>query len=147
MKWSTIFSPSSGNIDSRRPSHTSSIESSSTDASASSKKQPLLSIFQQRSRGSSCSSFDLEKETEKLQLLYDLALDEIKYAEDSRGSPYYAGDRITAREAIDGYHGAYSQLMTHSADNPSLRSELEITVAPRLTELQTKYEALPSLED
>ncbi|KAG0164694.1 hypothetical protein DFQ28_009921 [Apophysomyces sp. BC1034] len=91
---------------------------------------------------SDLSEIDIQKETEKVYDLYALAVDEINYAEDSRGSPYYSGDRITAREAIDGCATAFMQLLQHTS-NHNLRSELQSTLAPRLIQLQQKYDQLP----
>ncbi|KAI9314826.1 hypothetical protein BX666DRAFT_1879294 [Dichotomocladium elegans] len=81
------------------------------------------------------SSYGVNKE--KFLSLYELALDEIKYAEDSFGSPYYAGDRVTAREAIDGCADALRQL------HPTI----EMAMAPRMGDLESKFEALPRLAD
>ncbi|KAI8139891.1 hypothetical protein BJV82DRAFT_672271 [Fennellomyces sp. T-0311] len=117
------------------------------------RKRHLLHLFRRRgssaSTSSSCSSLagmddpdSFEKDTQRLQNLYELALDEIKYAEDSIGSPYYAGDRITAREAIDGCAIAFMQLQQQTIDS-SLQSLLQSTMAPRLIELQSKFDALP----
>ncbi|KAI9491768.1 hypothetical protein BDB00DRAFT_873976 [Zychaea mexicana] len=117
------------------------------------RKRHLLHLFRRRGSGastsSSCSSLAgmddtdyFEKETQRLQSLYELALDEINYAEDSRGSPYYVGDRVTAREAIDGCAIAFMQLQQQTTDS-SLQSLLQSTMAPRLIELQSKFDALP----
>ncbi|KAI9275740.1 hypothetical protein BDA99DRAFT_532691 [Phascolomyces articulosus] len=104
-------------------------------------KRHLLHLF--RRRGSSLDDTDyFDKEKQRLHSLYELALDEIKYAEDSRGSPYYVGDRITAREAIDGCATAFMNLQQQTTDT-SLQSLLQSTMAPRLIELQTKFDALP----
>ncbi|KAI7875771.1 hypothetical protein K492DRAFT_198973 [Lichtheimia hyalospora FSU 10163] len=170
--WSSFFSrfhhdnnntPPNG--DRRRPSHTSSCSSlsmwSDTGSTFSERKKSSrgLSIpsLLLRRRGSgtststSCSSLvldqqqhDMEKETQRLQSLYELALDEIKYAEDSRGSPYYTGDRVTAREAIDGCATAVMELQQQ---NPTLQPLIHSTMAPRLIELETKYHALPKPAD
>ncbi|KAG2218669.1 hypothetical protein INT45_007838 [Circinella minor] len=120
-------------------------------------KRHLIHLFKRRgsstSTSSSCSSIVamddtvdyFDKEKKRLQSLYELALDEIKYAEDSRGSPYYIGDRITAREAIDCCAIAFMQLQQQTTDS-SLQSLLQSTMAPRLIDLQTKFDALPTTE-
>ncbi|KAI8367462.1 uncharacterized protein BYT42DRAFT_617890 [Radiomyces spectabilis] len=102
----------------RRCSHTSSLSSSSNHA------------------------IDLEK----IKRLYTLAVDEVNYAEDSRGSAYYQGDLISAREAIDDCINAFMELIQETTD-PSLQASVRATIAHKMTELQNRYDALPKPDD
>ncbi|KAJ8653862.1 hypothetical protein O0I10_010429 [Lichtheimia ornata] len=155
----------------RRPSHASSccsistaVEDAWSDTECCTKKHKhgsntrtrlIPSLFRRRgsntSTSSSCSSFDTEeqetceRDMRQLKSLLDLALDEIKYAEDSRGSSYYAGDCVTAREAIDLCAITFMQLQQQTMD-PAIQSLLQSDLAPRLIDLQAKFDALPSLE-
>lgn len=67
---------------------------------------------------------------------------QIDFAEDSLGSPYYAGDRITAREAIDDLINAFMALL-HRVHDTDQRSQLQLSITPKLWQLEKKYRALP----
>ncbi|KAG0165561.1 hypothetical protein DFQ30_008294 [Apophysomyces sp. BC1015] len=102
-------------------------------------------LFRRRCSNASLdmSLFDVEKETEKVTHLYEFAVDEVNYAEDSLGSSYYSGDLETAREAIEECADAYVQLLQQVSD--SVRDSLQETLLPKLMALQEKYTALPEV--
>lgn len=76
--------------------------------------------------------------------LYNLAMDELNYAEDSRGSPYYSGDRIAAREAIENCEEAYSLLLMQTEQTDD---HLKSTIGFKISTLRSKYESLPLQDD
>ncbi|KAL0082503.1 hypothetical protein J3Q64DRAFT_1751812 [Phycomyces blakesleeanus] len=160
-KWSTFFTWFTRDIQSRRGSQSSTCSELSTPSTppptfGRSKKrlfsneknldiEPVYShVFLRRlsKRTPNPIPDTPPPETGHLDDLFALALDEINYAEDSRGSPYYSGDRITAREAIEGYTHAYTDLLKHTADL-TIRCLLESKTRPRIAQLQEKYDALP----
>ncbi|KAI8367585.1 uncharacterized protein BYT42DRAFT_586799 [Radiomyces spectabilis] len=130
----------------RRPSHSSSCYSTETndhpDPDLAAEKCLFLPFRRRASSASEMSVIDFQKETEKLYELYAYAVDELNYAEDSHGSPYYSGDRVTAQEAIDGCTDAFMQLLQQTSDI-NLRTHLQSSITPRLIQLQEKYNALP----
>lgn len=69
-------------------------------------------------------------------------LEQLNFAEDSQGSPYYEGDRITAHEAIDNCTTTFMQLIRHISDHQQ-RNQLQQDITPRLIHLQERYNALP----
>lgn len=81
----------------------------------------------------------IQKEIEKIYSLYNLAIDELNYAEDSQGSPYYSGDLIAAKEAIDDCQEAYSILLRDYNEEYQLQS----TIGLNISTLLTKYQSLP----
>ncbi|KAI9487722.1 MAG: hypothetical protein EXX96DRAFT_554391 [Benjaminiella poitrasii] len=86
------------------------------------------------------------KELERLYSLYDLAVDELNYAEDSQGSSYYSGDLETAREALNNCNVCYVTILQNMID-PNAREELESCIAAKLVKLQKRMNALPEPED
>ncbi|KAI8144747.1 hypothetical protein BJV82DRAFT_712107 [Fennellomyces sp. T-0311] len=120
-----------------RCSNTSEFSSSSPPATQ------FMALFRRRaSNASEVSNVELKKETQNVYRLYALAVDELNFAEDSRGSPYYAGDLVTAREAIDECAGAFMRLLQQIPDH-SMRTQLQAAITPRLLNLQEKFNALP----
>jgi hypothetical protein len=87
---------------------------------------------------------DVQKETEKIYELYSLAMDEINYAEDSRGSPYYNGDRIAAKEAIAAFCEGYLSLLQNNSNN---KEHLKQTLGLKKKSLEAKFESLPLYDD
>jgi hypothetical protein len=81
----------------------------------------------------------IQKEIEKIYSLYNLAMDELNYAEDSQGSPYYSGDLIAAKEAIDHCQEAFSILLRDYNEEYQLQS----TIGLKISTLQTRYQSLP----
>ncbi|KAI7868258.1 hypothetical protein BDF14DRAFT_1881050 [Spinellus fusiger] len=86
-------------------------------------------------------NIDIDEKNEYLEKLYGSAKYEIRCAEDSRGSPYYSGDRITAREAIDEFTMKYVDLLSVVSDS-TLRCNLQSKTQPRIAELWEKYDGL-----
>ncbi|KAF7726777.1 hypothetical protein EC973_008465 [Apophysomyces ossiformis] len=132
----------------RRPSQCSySSDTASVRTCESSNIMPdkfLSGLFRRRGSNTSLDMIlDVEKETERLTSLYEFAVDEVNYAEDSLGSSYYAGDLETAREAIEECAGAYIQLFEQVSD--SVRDNLKETLLPKLLALQEKYTSLPEV--
>lgn len=165
-KWSTFKDWITPDLTKRRPSQcsttsTTSTTSTNTTVSCCCQDEPVfyshtkrpsltgseglvdkcMSPF--RRRPSNASEINLQKETEKVYELYNLAMDELNYAEDSRGSPYYSGDRIAAKEAIENCEQAYSNLILHHDDV----SHLESTIGFKISTLRTKYDSLPLQDD
>ncbi|ORY90479.1 hypothetical protein BCR43DRAFT_415048, partial [Syncephalastrum racemosum] len=104
-------------------------------------------LFRRRSNDTtttceSMSETDIQKEFAKVHSLYALAADELNFAEDSRGSPYYAGDLITAREAIDNCATAFMHMLEQVPD-PMYRSQLHQSLSPQLIRLEERYAHLP----
>ncbi|KAI8984550.1 hypothetical protein BDF20DRAFT_860506 [Mycotypha africana] len=89
---------------------------------------------------------DISRELEHLQSLYALAIEELNYAEDSRGSSYYAGDLVTAREALTNCTNAFLMLLDHMQD-PLTREGLQTAMAAKLLKLQQRVDSLPEAED
>lgn len=128
----------------KRPSITASMNEASNNV-----LDKCMSPFRRRpSTTSQCSTSTvaiveenpLSSEIEKLFELYHFAMDEINYAEDSQGSPYYHGDRIAAKEAIDNCVQSYESLLSnHQFDNT--------TIGFKITSLTTKFNTLPPLQD
>jgi hypothetical protein len=155
-KWNSLKTWFTPDINRRRPSQCSMTSNSSCgcqqdDLTLFSQKRPSLMdefTFPFRRRSSNASSElsqpDFQKETEKVYDMYALAIDEINYAEDSRGSPYYSGDRIAAKEAIDTCHHAYVNLLNLHECN---RDHLEATIGLKMAFLQEKYESLHLNDD
>ncbi|KAG2219404.1 hypothetical protein INT45_010980 [Circinella minor] len=105
--------------------------------------QQFMSLFRRRaSNASEVSNVEIQKETENVYRLYALAVDEVNFAEDSRGSAYYAGDLITAKEAIDDCAGSFMRLLQQIPDH-NLRTQLQSNITPRLLNLQEKFNTLP----
>ncbi|CEP16395.1 hypothetical protein [Parasitella parasitica] len=105
-----------------------------------------MSPFRRRpsNASSEMSMINTQKETEKVYELYNLAMDELNYAEDSRGSPYYSGDRIAAKEAIENCEESYSLLL---ARKDYKDEHLQATIGFKISTLRTKYESLPLQDD
>ncbi|KAL0085979.1 hypothetical protein J3Q64DRAFT_1739420 [Phycomyces blakesleeanus] len=87
-------------------------------------------------------TLDIAKETAGVNELYAYALDEINYARDSVGSPYYPGDLETTREAIDNYNRAFDTLVQQTTDM-WFRNYIESQLRPRLDYLERTYNSLP----
>lgn len=68
--------------------------------------------------------------------LYHLALDEFNYAQDSLGSPYYLGDRLAAKEAIENCEQSYDLLLYKQ---PDLEEKIAL--------LKTKLNSLPLIQE
>ncbi|KAG2207666.1 hypothetical protein INT47_011786 [Mucor saturninus] len=104
-----------------------------------------MSTFLRRPSNGSCVTStstindDMDKEIEKLYELYNFAMDEISYAEDSRGSPYYQGDRIAAQEAIDQCTESYQTLLQQYS--------IDSTISYKISTLSKKMESLPVHDD
>ncbi|KAI7877705.1 hypothetical protein K492DRAFT_197468 [Lichtheimia hyalospora FSU 10163] len=114
------------------------MSSSSTDGN-----KLMTMLF--RRRGANISDLtdnDVKNEIEHLQRLYLLALDELNFAQDSMGSLYYEGDRITAHEAIDDCTNTFMRLLQRISDI-DLRHHLHLTMTPKLVDLQEQYNQLP----
>jgi hypothetical protein len=79
------------------------------------------------------------EQIEKLNELYNLAMDEINYAQDSRGSPYYHGDRIAAKEAIENCVSFYKELIAAVVDNNSVLTR----IGNKIDALLVQFDALP----
>ncbi|CEP12739.1 hypothetical protein [Parasitella parasitica] len=92
------------------------------------------------------TSVDYCQQLDKLQALYILAIDELNYAEDSQGSSYYSGDRVTAREAIDDCANAYYELLRHTSDAVA-RESLRSSMAPKLLKIQKRMNTLPKVDE
>ncbi|KAI7871197.1 hypothetical protein BDF14DRAFT_1764250 [Spinellus fusiger] len=84
---------------------------------------------------------DIQKE-QGIKDLYNHALDEISYAKDSLGTPYYAGDLESTREAIQAYSRALHQLLQQTQDSQR-RVHIESTLGPCLYLLKQRYDSLP----
>lgn len=104
-----------------------------------------MSTFLRRPSNGSCVTStstindDMDKEIEKLYELYNFAMDEISYAEDSRGSPYYQGDRISAQEAIDQCTKSYESLLQ--------QYNIDSTISYKISTLTKKLASLPVHDD
>ncbi|KAJ8652168.1 hypothetical protein O0I10_012226 [Lichtheimia ornata] len=85
---------------------------------------------------------DVKEEIDHLQRLYLLALDELNFAQDSMGSLYYEGDRITAHEAINDCTNTFMRLLSRISDIDQ-RRHLRLTIIPKLVDLQEQYNQLP----
>ncbi|ORZ06499.1 hypothetical protein BCR42DRAFT_427226, partial [Absidia repens] len=165
FKWSHLISKHSHHTNPngyRRPSQCSDQSVSSTTSSSSSSSSnsktwdKWLGRFKHhRRRGSSgqnsSSSILFEEEEQdkkdeqqqqRLDQLYQTALDDLSYAEDSHGSRYYAGDVASAKESLDTCAQALLEIMM---TNECSHSHLYTTMAPRLLLLQSRFDALPSL--
>ncbi|KAI8099863.1 uncharacterized protein BX664DRAFT_322276 [Halteromyces radiatus] len=133
--------------DHRRPSHCSD-QSVCSSTSTSTLDKLLLGIpglFRRRcSNASSSDHLDEEKESEKLDELYQSALDEISYAEDSQGSRYYPGDVASAKEAMDICTNAFIELLQQAPDRQT-HDHLYAAIAPRLWSLRSRFDALPTI--
>ncbi|KAG2210616.1 hypothetical protein INT46_005292 [Mucor plumbeus] len=105
-----------------------------------------MSPFRRRpsNASSEMSIIDSQKEIEKVYELYNLAMDELNYAEDSRGSPYYSGDRIAAKEAIENCERSYSLLLMQTEQKDE---HLQSTIGFKILTLKSKYESLPLQDD
>ncbi|KAI8647832.1 hypothetical protein BD408DRAFT_407870 [Parasitella parasitica] len=105
-----------------------------------------MSPFRRRpsNASSEMSMINTQKETEKVYELYNLAMDELNYAEDSRGSPYYSGDRIAAKEAIENCEQSYSLLLARKDHKDE---HLKATIGFKISTLRLKYESLPLQDD
>ncbi|GAN08190.1 hypothetical protein MAM1_0192d07697 [Mucor ambiguus] len=106
-----------------------------------------MSPFRRRpsNASSELSTMDTQKEIEKVYELYNLAMDELNYAEDSRGSPYYSGDRIAAREAIENCEESYTLLLMQTEQQND--DHLKSTIGFKISTLRSKYESLPLQDD
>ncbi|KAI8340542.1 hypothetical protein BC941DRAFT_467713 [Chlamydoabsidia padenii] len=141
--------------DYRRPSHCSdqSVSSSASTGTLDKLLLGLPSLFKRRCSSASTQSDSSaspdplyeedEREYERLDELYQTAVDEISYAEDSRGSRYYPGDVASAREAMDTCAEAFVQLL-HQAPDRQTHDQLHATIVPKLLTLQSRFDALPS---
>ncbi|KAG0790661.1 hypothetical protein G6F22_006351 [Rhizopus arrhizus] len=106
-----------------------------------------MSPFRRRSsNASSVVSFNIEIETKKLFEIYQLALDELNYAEDSRGSLYYSGDRVAAKEAIEHCVEAY-QLILEQSVTLEQQDKLKSTIGIKISQLVNKFDSLPLQQD
>ncbi|KAI7908319.1 uncharacterized protein BX663DRAFT_557458 [Cokeromyces recurvatus] len=92
-------------------------------------------------------SFNYSKEIEKLYSLYNLAVDELNYAEDSQGSSYYSGDLEAAREALNNCNICFLTLFQNLILHHNTREELELCIAPKLLKLQKRVNDLPEATD
>ncbi|KAG1452590.1 hypothetical protein G6F56_007775 [Rhizopus delemar] len=104
-----------------------------------------MSHFRRRTSNASSVTFNLELETNKVLEMYQLALDELNYAQDSRGSLYYSGDLVAAEEAIVNYTDSYKFLLEQCS--PEQQEELQITLGSKLNQLSDKLKSLPQQED
>ncbi|EIE88305.1 hypothetical protein G6F46_000796 [Rhizopus delemar] len=105
-----------------------------------------MSPFRRRpSCASSVATFDIELETKKVMEAYQFALDELNYAQDSRGSLYYSGDRVAAKEAIEQCDEAYAFLLEQCT--PQQESELKSSLGQQLVELMSQFDSLPLQDD
>ncbi|ORZ18033.1 hypothetical protein BCR42DRAFT_412997 [Absidia repens] len=130
----------------RRPSHCTSC-SSRPSSEIHQEDRQAQSIFKRRpSQSSQMTMADLQRESEKIIDLFLLAMDELNYAGDSQGTFYYVNDRVSAQEAIENFSSASMQLLAIAHD-PHFKSQLQAMVRPRLLLLQTKFNALPEVND
>ncbi|KAI9301117.1 hypothetical protein BJ944DRAFT_271972 [Cunninghamella echinulata] len=86
-----------------------------------------------------------QKESERMDRLYQIAMDEISYAEDSQGSRYYQGDVISAKEAMDDCAQAIVTLL-HQVSDRQRHDHLHATLTPKLLSLQSRFDALPTVD-
>ncbi|KAI8333969.1 hypothetical protein BC941DRAFT_338105, partial [Chlamydoabsidia padenii] len=107
--------------------------------------QVIPGIFKRRSSSASAHSnpYEEEKECDRLEQLYQAALEEISYAQDSQGSRYYSGDLASAREAIDICFDTCVQLL-NQAPNHQSHEHLHKIITLKLSSLYSKLDALPS---
>lgn len=166
-KWNTFKTWITPELYKRRPSQCSTTSTSSSNSNCCcnhneyypqhQQKRPSITDpldkcislslpFRRRSSNASSelSEVDVQKETEKVYELYSLAMDEINYAEDSRGSPYYNGDRIAAKEAIDAFCEGYLSLLQNNGNN---KEHLKQTLGLKKKSLEAKFESLPLYDD
>ncbi|KAI8993555.1 hypothetical protein BDB01DRAFT_776684 [Pilobolus umbonatus] len=94
----------------------------------------------------SLSVKEYQQERDKVYTLYHLAEEEVRYAIDSCGSPYYPGDLIAAKEAIDNCNDLYLLLLEHYSTR-EYTSIIESTIGSDLSRLILAYESLPSQDD
>ncbi|CAO3616161.1 unnamed protein product [Cunninghamella blakesleeana] len=95
--------------------------------------------------GQMMMEFNEEKESARMDQLYQIAMDEISYAEDSQGSRYYHGDIISAKEAMDDCAQAIVSLL-HQVSDRQLHDHLHATLTPKLLSLQSRFDALPTVD-
>ncbi|CAO3594789.1 unnamed protein product [Absidia cylindrospora] len=136
----------------RRPSHCSD-QSVSSSTSTNTIDKLLLGIpglFKRRCSNASTTScqdqliYEEERESERLDELYQTALDEISYAEDSQGSRYYPGDVISAKEAMDSCVEAFVEFL-HQAPDRQSHDHHHTNITRKLFLLQSRFDALPSI--
>lgn len=148
--------------DSRRPSHGSdqSVSSSTSTGTLDKLRRGLPNIFKRRPSTASTQSdstspdylpeehegplSEEQEDDDRLGQLYQAAVDEISYAEDSYGSRYYPGDVASAKEAMDTCADAIVQLL-HQAPDRQSHDYLHSTIVPKLLSLQSRFDALPCL--
>lgn len=159
-KWYNLKSWFNPDMTKRRPSQCSLESTTSTNSGYYPKRLSLtgsesisfvvdkcMSPFRRRSsNASSVESFNVEIETKKLFEIYQLALDELNYAEDSRGSLYYSGDRVAAKEAIEHCVEAY-QLILEQSVTLEQQDKLKSTIGIKISQLVNKFDSLPLQQD
>ncbi|KAI9480795.1 MAG: hypothetical protein EXX96DRAFT_564163 [Benjaminiella poitrasii] len=136
--------PTTSYLFQKRPSLTGSI----SEGLVGSMMDKCMSPFRRRPSNASSTSIQeaiKEQQLEKVYELYSLAMDEINYAEDSRGSRYYDGDRIAAKEAIDQCEEAYSSLLLLllSHNHETYLLHLQATIGFKIADLKSRYTLLP----
>ncbi|CDH56688.1 predicted protein [Lichtheimia corymbifera JMRC:FSU:9682] len=126
-----------------KSSNTSDASAGTASTSWSTSSKPIMSLlFRRRASASVPEMEEIDRERERIEEMYAFAMDELNFAEDSQGSPYYEGDRITAHEAIDNCTATFMQLLKHISDHQQ-RNQLQQDITPRLIHLQERYNALP----
>lgn len=126
-----------------KSSNTSDASAGTVSTTWSTSSKPIMSLlFRRRASASAPEMEEIDRERERIEKMYALAMDELNFAEDSQGSPYYEGDRITAHEAIDNCTTTFMQLIRHISDHQQ-RNQLQQDITPRLIHLQERYNALP----
>ncbi|KAI9262747.1 hypothetical protein BY458DRAFT_514883 [Sporodiniella umbellata] len=101
----------------------------------------------QRNRSTSQTSTTLSTdryadELKQFHSAYLLAVEELDFAKDSVGSPYYSGDLLAAHEALDDSIRLFMQLLEHILD-PVTRDSLRAQITPKLNRLQSALTRLP----
>ncbi|KAG1472663.1 hypothetical protein G6F56_001411 [Rhizopus delemar] len=105
-----------------------------------------MSPFRRRpSTASSTVTFNYLSESRKAVEAYRFAQDEYNYAQDSRGSLYYNGDLIAAKEAMDHCEEIYRSLMEQCTAHQ--QNELNYTLGSNVRRLKTKLNNLPTQDD
>ncbi|KAI8087024.1 uncharacterized protein B0P05DRAFT_533393 [Gilbertella persicaria] len=140
-KWTSFKTWITPDLSKRRAS-----ESSTTSSCCSCGSQPTLvekymSPF--RKRASHSQPETSASDIKQLKHLFQLAIDELKCAQVSRGSAYYLGDRIAAKEAIDLCDQAYMDLLSHLDPSDPYLTYLRTTFDYGIRTLKEVYHQLP----
>ncbi|KAI9277472.1 hypothetical protein BY458DRAFT_505078 [Sporodiniella umbellata] len=157
-KWGVIKTWFTPDFSKRRPSHCSTLSTASTSSGTVPYnysvpcKQPLGGVadslhlidkifFPRRTS----VPFNLKEAEKNIVKKFDLAVDELDFAYDSRGSLYYSGDRVAAEEAIESYRLYYDLVISQC----TLQQQQELTNShgENLENLLKKLAELPPQED